>query len=50
MNYWMEQIKSKEIYNFYEWDPRHTVMDADIRDDMPPIGVGIIWIIGKITA
>ena len=49
LSYWMDHIKNKQVHNFYSFDPRHTVMDADIRDDMPPIGVGIIWAIGKLT-
>jgi len=47
----MNHIATKEVYQFYQMGPSHAgvIMDAEIRDDMPPLGISIIWIIGKIT-
>jgi hypothetical protein len=45
----MEHIKAKKIHEWYAWDPHHVIMDAEIRDDIPPIGCYIIYAIGKLT-
>ena len=45
----MESFHTKEVHQFYTHDPRHVVMDAEIRDDIPPLGLGVIWIIGRVT-